>query len=293
MENALRGTLCFKGERGYSAYEIAVQNGFIGSMQDWLATLGTSSHFKEESVIHTSTANQTSFALPSNYTSNSFIDVYVNGLRLNSNEFTINTSAKTINLNGVVLTAGQAVEIVVLTMSTNALPIVTTINSEAEDDTAPSTKSVYNYVEGKAETLNNSITAANNAITAANNSINTVKTTVSTLSTNTTNSLAKKVNVSDFAVLTGNISNIAAGGTKQTDISYPNGFTQSNTVIISKMVSTNNNYYEVLDLEDTASGFPVISKIALIDGGIRVWLKNTNASTAMNGYFKIAIMKTA
>ena len=64
MENALRGVLAYKGERGYSAYEIAVQNGFIGTEQHWLATLGTSSHFNEDSIIHTSTAGQTNFNLP-------------------------------------------------------------------------------------------------------------------------------------------------------------------------------------------------------------------------------------
>ena len=37
--NYLRGVLGFKGERGFSAYEIAVQNGFIGSEKQWLATL--------------------------------------------------------------------------------------------------------------------------------------------------------------------------------------------------------------------------------------------------------------
>lgn len=40
MDNFLKGKLGWKGERGYSAYEIAVQNGFIGSEQDWLDTIG-------------------------------------------------------------------------------------------------------------------------------------------------------------------------------------------------------------------------------------------------------------
>lgn len=31
-----------RGPRGYSAYEIAVQNGFVGTEQEWLAQLGTS-----------------------------------------------------------------------------------------------------------------------------------------------------------------------------------------------------------------------------------------------------------
>ena len=88
MEEYLRGVLGFKGDTGLSAYELALKNGFVGTEKDWLATLGTSSHFNEESIIYTSTAGQTSFNLPNSYTSNSFIDVYVNGLRLNSNEYT-------------------------------------------------------------------------------------------------------------------------------------------------------------------------------------------------------------
>ena len=32
---SLRGNLGFKGDRGYSAYEIALKNGFIGTEQDW------------------------------------------------------------------------------------------------------------------------------------------------------------------------------------------------------------------------------------------------------------------
>ena len=43
----LKGYLGFKGERGYSAYELAVQQGFEGTINDWLASIGTASHFKE------------------------------------------------------------------------------------------------------------------------------------------------------------------------------------------------------------------------------------------------------
>ena len=31
----LRGQLAYKGERGYSAYEIAVQNGYTGTEEEW------------------------------------------------------------------------------------------------------------------------------------------------------------------------------------------------------------------------------------------------------------------
>lgn len=36
--NKAIGTLGFKGERGYSAYEIAVQHGYIGTEDEWLAS---------------------------------------------------------------------------------------------------------------------------------------------------------------------------------------------------------------------------------------------------------------
>jgi microcystin-dependent protein len=61
----LKGTLGYKGERGYSAYETAVQNGFEGTIQEWLDTLGTlepnSVEFKSNKtteVNDTSTDNQ-------------------------------------------------------------------------------------------------------------------------------------------------------------------------------------------------------------------------------------------
>lgn len=42
MDDILRGSLCFKGERGYSAYEVAVQNGFKGTVEEWLIMCGVS-----------------------------------------------------------------------------------------------------------------------------------------------------------------------------------------------------------------------------------------------------------
>lgn len=42
MNNVLKGSLCFKGERGYSAYEVAVLNGFTGTVEEWLIMCGVS-----------------------------------------------------------------------------------------------------------------------------------------------------------------------------------------------------------------------------------------------------------
>lgn len=287
MENALRGRLVIKGEAGKSAYEMALLNGFVGTEKDWLATLGTSSHFNEESILHTSTAGQTSFDLPSSYTSNSFIDVYVNGLRLNSNEYTINTSTRKINLVGVTLTANQVVEIVVLTMSTNALPIIETIKSDSTNEEAAGAKAVYDLVNPISTSLNNT----NTNVVTLTNKVNTLTTntnqSIATINTN----LAKKANTSDFATLTGSIQGIAAGASKSVDIAYPSGFTKDNTIIISKMTSNNNVYYDNISLVDTANGFPTISIIALTESTIKVTLKNNNASEAKIGYYKIGIMK--
>lgn len=113
MDNILRGSLCFKGERGYSAYEIAVKNGFEGSEKDWLAQLGTTAFFSKDSTIYTATAGQTSFDIPKAYTSGSEVDVYINGVKLNSNEYKVNEATRKIELVGVTLSEGTVVEVVV------------------------------------------------------------------------------------------------------------------------------------------------------------------------------------
>ena len=135
MEEYLRGVLGFKGERGYSAYEIAVQNGFIGTERDWLAQLGTSAHFMKDSVVYTATAGQTSFELPTSYTSNSQVDVYVEGFRLPSNKYTVNTSTLTVDLVDA-LDAGAVVEVVILRMTTVMLPIGETVSEHSTNDVA-------------------------------------------------------------------------------------------------------------------------------------------------------------
>lgn len=134
MEEYLRGVLGFKGERGYSAYEIAVKNGYIGSERDWLAQLGTSAYFYKDSKVYTATANQTVFALPESYTSNSCVDVYVEGFRLPANKYTVDTSTLTVNLVDAV-DEGATVEIVVLRMTTSD-QVVDVINSTSTNEKA-------------------------------------------------------------------------------------------------------------------------------------------------------------
>lgn len=134
MEEYLRGVLGFKGERGYSAYEIAVQNGYIGTERDWLAQLGTSAYFYKDSKVYVATANQTIFALPESYTSNSCVDVYVEGFRLPANKYTVDTSTLTVNLVDAV-DEGATVEIVVLRMTTSD-KVADVINSTSTNEKA-------------------------------------------------------------------------------------------------------------------------------------------------------------
>lgn len=138
--NEARGIVGFVGERGYSAYEIAVQNGFIGTEQDWLATLGTSTHFIQTKSMYTTSAEEGTHALPETYTSNSFLDIYVDGKHLALDKYSISDG----NIHySPSLPASSTVELVVTTASTNNLPIVNTIDENSTDDTAPSAKAVY------------------------------------------------------------------------------------------------------------------------------------------------------
>lgn len=123
----LKGVLGFKGSRGYSAYEIAVQNGFNGTEEQWLATLGTSSTFtRSKEVYITTTVNETTFNLPSSYidAGHSWVDVYVNGLMIDKNNYTVNETNKTATLTNALETKGTKVEVVSLSIATNSLQMI-------------------------------------------------------------------------------------------------------------------------------------------------------------------------
>jgi hypothetical protein len=270
--STLRGTVGFKGARGFSAYEIAVQNGFEGTEQDWLATLGTAQHYDRVLTTYKVTSSQTTFNLDAKLTKTSIVDVFVNGLRKANDTYTINTTTKQIVFK-TALVSNDLLEVYMTSMSTSELPIVTTITSESTDDTTPSTKAVYNHVD-------NEVTKVKNDLKTITNDINDVNTTLTT-----------KIAKTDIAVVTGSKANIASGTTEIVDINYPDGFNQANTVIIGKMISSNNNYYDTADSELTTSGFPIIEMIALMSTGIRIWLKNTNSTAARAGHYKITLMK--
>ena len=141
--NYLEAQLGFKGERGYSAYEIAVQNGYEGTEQDWLATLGTSSHFSQDSTSYIAVEGQTDFNLPTTYTSDSFVSVYVDGKKLSEDEYTV-VNNKVVLTNSA--TEGTKVEVVEVSMSTNNLPIVTTLSADSTNDTVPGALYVYTNI---------------------------------------------------------------------------------------------------------------------------------------------------
>lgn len=138
--NEARGILGFKGERGYSAYEVACQNGYVGSESDWLAQLGTSSHFNQIKKVYTTESSESTHPMPEEYNSNSFLDIYVDGKRLNLNEYTYDETTITYTPS---LEAHVVVEIVISIFSTNNLPIVQEINDSSLETTVPSSKSVY------------------------------------------------------------------------------------------------------------------------------------------------------
>lgn len=266
----LKGSLGWKGERGYSAYEIAVQNGFEGTEKQWLATIGTANNFTgNESVYITTQDNEYEFDLPNEYTSNSVIDVYLDGVRLSNTMYTVNTDTRKVVLNNPV-TLGTTVEIEVLTIVAGDVPISDELNEYSTNETSAGSKAVYDYVENQVAGINAFII----------DNVEEIHT-----------DLNAKFDNSNIQVLTGSVPSIGAGETKTTDISYPSGFTKDNTHILSKMCSNNNVYYDSVDLTPTANGFPVIKMVALLDDVIRVWMTNTNSTTAKIGYYKITLLK--
>ena len=169
--------------------------------------------------------------------------------------YSIDTNSRLIILNNPVV-KGTQVEIEILTIISTEMPISDEINSASTNETTAGSKAVYDFV-------NESIEQAGTIV----------------------------VKNSDVFDITGSIQNIAANETKTADVEYPTGFNKANTHIIGKMTSNNNVYYDSIDLTSTANGFPVIKMVALLDDVIRVWLTNTNSSTAKIGHFKITLLK--
>lgn len=135
MENALRGVLIYKGEKGDSAYQVAVKNGFQGTESQWLSTLGSSVYLSKDSTVYTATADQTAFTLPDSYSNVCCLDVFVNGFKLAQNAYTIDYDTKTITL-GTALDEGTEVEVVVYYMSSALMPVTDNINQNSTNKDA-------------------------------------------------------------------------------------------------------------------------------------------------------------
>jgi hypothetical protein len=96
-------TVAQLGERGYSAYQIAVFNGFVGTEQDWLDSLqggsggGTNRVFQEVPTGLINGVNAT-FTSANNFVSGS-LEVFLNGsLQKIVNDYQV-VGNNTINLN--------------------------------------------------------------------------------------------------------------------------------------------------------------------------------------------------
>ena len=241
-----KATPGFKGEKGDSAYQVAVNNGFIGSEKDWLATMGTTNYVGEEKATYSAKVGDTTFGLPTSYVSDSVIEVFIEGEKLTSSQYTLNSSERNIVLKNPIAVNGTTIEIVMLKMASYELPIVETINASSTNDTTPGTKAVYDFI---------------------------------------------KASINEVAVITGETGAVAPQIGPVIDVAYPPGFEKGNTIIIGKMVSTNNVYYDSTDLIDTVNGYPEISRVALTDEVIRIWITNTSTITTKQGYYKITLMK--
>lgn len=256
--NELRASLGFKGDTGYSAYEIALENGFVGSEQDWLASIGQSSHLEKEEIILTSTeANQSIFYIQDRnlLRSNTFCEVYINGLKLNSEEYRMSlysgdTDGTALRLNTPLEVIGTTVEITAKSLTTNDLPISTTISEFSTNSTAAGTKSVYDALQ------------------------------------------ALPSNVYEVRE---NFNEIAPGGTTSLYFSYPEGLDGWSSFVISKGINTNTTIamYDgsATDLTWEGQPLPIIDSVELYTHSIKVRIKNYGEETSPNGEAILFLMK--
>ena len=234
--NYLRGVLGFKGERGYSAYEIAVQNGYIGDEKSWLATQGKTNHLIQNKAMYITTeANENELPLPKEFTSDSFLDVYIEGNRLDSSMYSINTDSKKVELTTSLEVVGTKVEMVVVTMNTNSLPIVDVISNDSTNETVPGTKAVYDFLDSKFKKI-----------------VETVE--------------------------------ILPGKFERVYVSYPDGFSKDNSVLISK------SYYYDNDSYNYSSSPGGITLVSMTDENILVVFNNSSKNNTITKY-ELVLMK--
>ena len=162
--STIKANFGFKGERGLSAYEIALKNGFKGSESDWLSTLGTTSNLNIQKVKVVANAGTQQLDLPEAYTSNGFLDVYVEGEKLREDEYTIDDSRNLILLTNAISVSQTNIEIVIITMLTNSMPIVGEVNETTTNDVAVGGKAVYDALNTKLNISNIKILTGNTGV---------------------------------------------------------------------------------------------------------------------------------
>ena len=152
-------------------------------------------------------------------------------------------------------------------------------------------KAVYDFVIAKEIALNKSISNLDTSLDSTNGNVTALTNKVNALESNTNNTLATKLDTAKIKVLTGETLGINPGESKVANIPYPSGFTQANTVIIGKMISSANNYYDTPSSVETQNGFVNITMIALTADYVKVWFKNIDADAALIGHYKITLMR--
>lgn len=107
----------YENLKGLSAYEVAVKNGFVGSIEEWLSSLkGVGSYNRRVTVYETTVKNEKEFAMPSYYAPGCFKDVFVNGFKLTEDEYGVElrNGLYTLVLKNALDVIGSRVEIDVI-----------------------------------------------------------------------------------------------------------------------------------------------------------------------------------
>lgn len=152
-------------------------------------------------------------------------------------------------------------------------------------------KATYDFVKAESNTLNQSINNVKTSLNNTNKNVTALTDEVNALESSTNQGLASKLDTAKIKVLTGQTTGMNPGQSKIANIPYPAGFTQANTVILSRMISSANNYYDTPSAEETQNGFVNITMIALTADYVKVWFKNIDADEALIGHYKITLMR--
>lgn len=174
--NEGRGALGYKGERGYSAYELAVQNGYEGTEQDWIDHFGLdlSGYLKTTDTVNNLSSSSTVYPL-SAYQGR-YLKNYIDTYRDNEIGETVDldtTSKVVVNAINEVNTKAESNKSNIGTLSsldtTANTDLVSAIN-EVLDTTNDNSQIYYNGALTNISTLQ--IDVINTNVTAANTNIN-------------------------------------------------------------------------------------------------------------------------